>query len=233
LLSTLLILVGLAFGGAAEDLTLAANDKASQEERMAAFDRLVLLGNTDMALVSSVSVDNEAGTRQRWVAIRALGKIKGARAKEILSQLLNNPEPAIRTAAAGAMGDFGHKDFVEPLNLALSDAAVLVRAAAAKAVGQIGDERSVKPLSDQVHHRRNYFRGRSIWVRRHFVVALGDLGSKSAFPVLLRSIDDEDSTVAKAVIESLEKVAGFTFSEGRSADQEKEAWRRYVSAQLR
>lgn len=229
----LLLIMGLALGGATEDLVLAANNRASEAARMAAFERLVVLGNTDMALVSEVSVDEDADTRQRWVAIRTLGKIKGVRSKEILSQLLNNPQPAIRTAAATAMGDFGHKDFVEPLNTALSDAAVLVRAAAAKSVGQIGDARSVKPLSDAVNHRRSYFRGRSLWVRRHYVEALGALGSKDAFPVLLRTIDDPDKEVAKAVIDALEKVAGFDFEKGRTAEQEKEAWRRYVSQQLR
>ncbi len=232
-MTALLLLVGLALGGAADDLVIAANDRLGEKERMEAFQRLVLLGNTDMAVVSSISVDEKADTRQRWVAIRTLGKIKGERAKTLLSTLLNNPQAAIRTAAANAMGDFGHKDFVEPLNTSLEDAAVLVRAAAAKSLGQIGDERSVKPLSEAVNHRRSYFRGRSIWVRRHYVDALGAVGSKAAFPVLLRTIDDQDEAVAGAVIDALEKVAGFKFSEGRTADQEKEAWRRYVSGQLR
>ena len=232
-MTALLVLVGLALGGAAEDLAMAANDQIEEPQRMAAFERLVVLGNTDMAVVSAISVDEKADTRQRWVAIRSLGKIKGDRSKSLLGELLSDPQAAIRTAAAGAMGDFGHKDFVEPLNASLEDAAVLVRAAAAKAVGQIGDERSVRPLSDAVNHRRSYFRGRSIWVRRHYVNALGEVGSKAAYPVLLRTIDDPDDLVAKAVIGALEKVAGFNFSEGRTKAQEKEAWRRYVSAQLR
>ena len=229
----LLFLVGLALGGATEDLVLAASERAAEADRMAAFERLVLLGNTDMAVVSAMSVNDEGDTRHRWVAIRCLGKIKGVRSKELLSQLLNNPEPAIRTAAAAAMGDFGHKDFVEPLNTSLADAAVLVRAAAAKSLGQLGDSRSVAPLSEAVNHHRSYFRGKSIWVRRHFVEALGAVGSKDAFPVLLRTIDDPDEAVAKAVIDALEKVAGFDFAKGRTAEQEKEAWRRYVSQQLR
>jgi HEAT repeat protein len=228
-----IVFVGLAFGGAAEDLALAANERAAEPARMAAFERLVLLGNTDMAVVTAMSQDEDGDTRQRWVAIRTLGKIKGVRSKTILTGLLNNPQPAIRTAAATAMGDFGHKDFVEPLNMALSDAAVLVRSAAAKSVGRIGDSSSVKPLSEAVNHRRSYFRGRSLWVRRHYVEALGELGSKEAYPVLLRNIDDEDETVAKAVIESLERVSGFDFAQGRTAPQQKEAWRRYVSQQLR
>ena len=104
----LLLIIGLAFGGAAEDLALAANDRADEAARMAAFNRLVVLGNTDMAVVSAVSVDEEADTRKRWVAIRTLGKIKGVRSKTILSELLNNPQPAIRTAAATAMGAAPH-----------------------------------------------------------------------------------------------------------------------------
>jgi len=228
-----LLLVGLAFAGASEDLELASKKTAQEAERMAAFERLVSLGNTDMALVSAVSVDEEADVRLRWVSIRALGKIKGDRSKALLLELISNPQPAIRVAAAGAMGDFGDKGFVEPLNNSLEDAAVIVRAAAAEAVGQLGDSSSVAPLSEALNHRRSYFRGRSLWVRYHYVQALGQLQDKAAFPALLRNIDDEDEKVASAVIDALEKVAGFAFSDGRTAAQEKEAWRRWVSAQLR
>jgi HEAT repeat protein len=70
-------------------------------------------------------------------------------------------------------------------------------------------------------------------VRRHYVEALGAVGSKDAFPVLLRTIDDSDEQVAKAVIDALEQVTGFDFAKGRTPAQEKEAWRRYVSQQLR
>ena len=141
--------------------------------------------------------------------------------------------PAIRTAAAGAMGDFGDKGFADKLNPKLEDPAVIVRSAVAEALGKLGDSSSVKPLTEALDHRRSYFRGRSMWVRRHYVLALSAIGDKGAYPALLRGLDDKDETVAAAAVDALERIAGFDFSEGRSEDKEREAWRRWISAELR
>jgi len=229
----LLLFVGLAHADAQADLTTAASKDLSETVRMAAFGRLVELGSTDMAVVSETSVDDAADARKRWVSIRALGKIRGDRSRDLLTRLIDDPMPAIRTAAAGAMGDFGDHSFLAKLNAKLADPAVIVRAAAAAAVGQIGDGSSVKFLSDALDHRRSFFRGRSLWVRRHYVEAMGAIGDKGAYPALLRSLNDKDETVIAAAVDALERIAGFDFSKGRTADKEREAWRRWVSAQLR
>jgi len=228
-----LLTLGLALADADTDLVTAATKEAPEAERMAAFDRIVRLGATDMKVVSEVSMDEAADVRHRWVSIRALGKIRGDRSRDMLFQLLKDPQPAIRTAAAGAMGDFGDSDFVEKLNSKLEDPAVIVRSAVAQALGKLADASSVKPLSDALDHRRSYFRGRSLWVRRHYVEALAAIGDKGAYPALLRSLDDKDETVSKAAVDALERITGFDFAEGRSKDKEREAWRRWVSAQLR
>ena len=131
------------------------------------------------------------------------------------------------------MGDFGDRSFLEKLNSKLADPAVIVRAAAAGAVGRIGDSSSVKFLSDALDHRRSFFRGRSLWVRRHYGEALGAIGDKGAYPALLRALNDKDEAVVVAAVDALARIAGFDFSKGRSADKEREAWRRWVSAQLR
>ena len=49
----------------------------------------------------------------------------------------------------------------------------------------------------------------------------------------LRAMDDTDESVSSMVIPALEKIAGFSYKEGRTAAQEEEAWRRYVADQLR
>ncbi len=200
---------------------------------MAAFERLVALGSTDMDLVSKVSQDDGADARQRWVAVRALGQIKGDRSKNILIGLVVDPMPAIRAAAAAAMGDYGHKDFVPYLVTLIQDPAVIVRASAAKALSQAGDQRAVEVLSQALEDKANTFRGKSVWVRKYFVEALGSIGSTDAYPALLRAMDDPDETVAEQAIPALEKVAGFSYSSGRTEKQEREAWRRFVTNELR
>jgi HEAT repeat protein len=226
-------LIAAALAGPVEDLALAASKGAEESVRMEAFQRLVDLGSTDMSHVSSVSNDDEADARHRWVAIRTLGHIKGDRARNQLIALSSNPMPAIRSAAVAAMGDYAHEAFVPYLTERVQDPAVIVRAAASLALAECGDDRGVKALSDALLDKKNTFRGRSIWVRKYFVEALGDIGSTSAYPALLRAIDDPDEMVASAVLPALEKIAGFSYSEGRSSVQEKEAWRRHLNSELR
>ncbi len=216
-----------------EDLALAASKDASEGVRMEAFERLVALGSTDMELVTKVSQDDESDARLRWVSIRALGQIKGDRARNVLIGLVSDPMPAIRAASASAMGDYGHADFVPYQIKLIQDPAVIVRAAAAKALALSGDQRAVDVLSDALQDKKNTFRGRSIWVRKYFVEALGGIGSDAAYPALLRSMDDPDSDVVAEVIPALEKIAGFSYKEGRTGSQEKEAWRRFVTNELR
>ena len=226
-------LVAAAWAGPVDDLELAASKSASQEQRMAAFQRIVDLGSTDMAHVVSVANDEEADARQRWVAIRSLGQIKGDRARTVLINLSTNPMPAVRAAASAAMGDHGSEAFIPYLTERVQDPAVIVRASASQALAQCGDSRAVESLSDALLDKKNTFRGRSLWVRKYFVEALGDIGSTAAYPALLRAIDDPDEEVASSVIPALEKIAGFSYSEGRSAVQEKEAWRRHLNSELR
>ena len=83
------LLVGLALagphdGGPRDDLTRAAEKGLSDGERKEAFNRLVHLGSTDMGWVSEVAIDDQADARERWVAIRAIGKIGGDRARTLL-----------------------------------------------------------------------------------------------------------------------------------------------------
>ena len=229
----MLTLLTTVWAGPAEDLETASSKTMEYSVRMEAFQRLVDLGAMDMSLVTSVAQNEEADARQRWVSIRVLGKIGGDRAKTVLINLSTNPMPAIRSAASAAMGDHGSQDFIPYLMERVQDSAVIVRAAASQALAQCGDKRAVEVLSQALLDKKNTFRGRSIWVRKYFVEALGDIGSTSAYPALLRAIDDPDEAVASAVLPALEKIAGFSYSEGRSSVQEKEAWRRHLNSELR
>ncbi len=228
-----LLALGLAFGGAEADLSLAVRSDLDEATRMAAFERLVSLGATDIGLILAVSADQEADARSRWVAIRVLGQVGGAQARDALLLRLQDDMPAIRVAAASALGDLGDRAAVAPLILALDDQALLVRAAAADALGLLADSRAVAPLAAAVRDRDGYHRGSSLWVRRHYVDALGRIGDRAALPALLLALDDPDPSVSEAAVRAMESVARFSMSEGRTVAEEREAWRRWASAEIR
>lgn len=229
----LLLSSALVWASQEADLVEAANSQVSEKTRMDAFDRLVRTGQTDLAHLRDVAVSSDADTRQRWVAIRVLGKVRGDAPRDLLVGLLGDEQPAIRAAATQALGDLGDVGTVPQIMQMLADPAVIVRAGAAEALGKMGDSRAVSPLADALHARDNYYRGSSLWVRSHFVAALGEIGSRDAVPTLLRALDDADTLVQVASVKAFEQVAGFTFTEGRDAEQQRSAWRRWAQAQLR
>jgi len=226
------LLIGLAFATPQEDLTLAANAEAPESVRLEAFDRLVRAGATNMALVSQTATDPEADTRARWVSIRALGMVRGDRARGALVSLLDDPQPAIRAATTQALGDLGDRQTAGKIAAKLQDPAIIVRAAAAEALGKLAQASTVPALSQALLDRDNFYRGSSLWVRRHYVDSLGQIGSRDAIPALLRALEDADPLVSNAAVGAFEDIAGFSYAEGRDLERQREAWRRWAQAQL-
>ena len=229
----MILTVGLARADAQEDLLLAASSEQSESVRLAAFERLVQSGATSARYVSTLSVDATAATRQRWVAIRALGHIGGPAAESALLSLLDDPEPAIRTAAVGALGELGSTSNSAAVASCLTDPAIIVRAAATESLSRLRDPTTISALALALEDPSNYHRGTSLWVRRHYVLALGEIGDVHALPVLLRVMEDSDPEVAAASLTAFERIAGFSFADGRSPEEEQEAWRRWASGQVR
>lgn len=230
---SLLLLTLAALAGPVQDLAQAADADLPEDARMAAFERLVAAGGTDIGVVSRVALDDDGDTRKRWVAIRALGQIRGDRARDLLVQLSENPEPAIRAAAVQAIGDLGDNRNSKVLIAKISDPAVIVRAGAAEALCKVGDRTAVGALDAALRSRENFYRGSSLWVRRHFVATLGCIGGREAIPVLLRSLDDADPSVKSSAVLAFREVAGFSYGEGRGPEEEIAAWKRWAADQLR
>ena len=68
-------LSSVAWAGPVEDLQIASNPNLSVDLRMSAFDRLVLLGATDVRVIREYCLGEDKELRSRWVAIRVMGKV--------------------------------------------------------------------------------------------------------------------------------------------------------------
>jgi HEAT repeat protein len=230
----LLLALALALAGPADDdLRMASNEEAPEVTRREAFNRLVERGLTDLSVIEAVARNPNADARQRWVAVRVVGKVGGDRGRKILMDIAQDDMPAMRTAAVQALGDIGDPQLAGQIEGALKDPAIIVRAGAAEALGKLGNPESVRALSDALAARDNYYRGQSLWVRRHYVEALGAIGSPRAVPTLLRCLDDADPAVVAGAMLAFEKVSGRSYAEGRSPEEQKEAWRRWAQSQAR
>lgn len=194
--------------------------------RRQALGRLGDAANTHEVIAKARTA--ETPPRERWVAVRALGRNPAPEAGVTLLELLDAKETPTRIAAVGALGDRGNRDVVPRLAALLVDPAILVRHAAADALGKLKATDAVHDLGRALTDPSNHYRGQSLWVRKHFVSALGAIGSHDAAPYLRAALDDSDAEVVRAALAAFEQLAGFSYQQGRTAEEEKEAWRRWA-----
>jgi HEAT repeat protein len=224
-LPLLLLLASVARAGTVELVATAADVSLPDSERKVAFEKAKQAG--DGTALVQIAEDPTADTRHRWVAIRLLGKVNTAIGQECLLRLISNEVPAIRAAAAAALGDAHRSGAAERVAALLDDPAIIVRGSAADALGSFRDARSVPYLVRALDDPTNVYRGASLWVRRHYVDALAAIGDKTANPVLVRCLDDKDPEVRQAGISALEAVNGLSWADGRTADEQRVAWQRW------
>jgi HEAT repeat protein len=104
-------------------------------------------GTAVAPLLVAALEDRNATIRRN--AAYALGRIGGSLSVESLIVALSDPDSAVRSAVARAIGELGHEAgprSVEPLTNALTDREAPVRSAAAEALGRVGDARAVAAL---------------------------------------------------------------------------------------
>lgn len=186
------------------------------------FDRLLQMEKAAVPRLSSVLKNGDAAYDHRWVAARALGKIGGKEAIRTLRDTLASDRfSMMRLAAIHGLKDANDPGSFDALVKALSDDAMVVRSGAADALGALGDPRAVQPLVDALNREDNFYKGRSLWVRRHIVAALGAIESRSAVSALIATLDDADHSVGSAAVESLERLTKVSFRVPAANPQER------------
>ena len=207
------------------DVRTAANRDLPEEQRRAALSRLHAAA--DVPALQAIGADLNRPVQERWVAIRAIGPIQTLEAQQALTGFMSSKDVWARLAAIGAIGDRGDRTLAGRVAARLEDPAILVRAAAAEALGKLKVPSVLADLERALLAPDGWYRGTSLWVRRKYVEAMGEMG-RDAAPCLARALSDRDPVVVEAARKALEKIAGFSYREGRTADQEREAWRRWA-----
>jgi len=192
-------------------LVQAANPRLPEPEGQRFFDELVARGGTALPSLARLFRDPNSSDRENWVAARAIGKIGGEGARRSLETGISSPRVITRLGAIAGLQILSDAESVEALERALFDQAMAVRAAAADALGGIGSKKSAKALSRALDLPANFHQGRSLFVRRHIVEALGAVGSISGIETLVAALGDEDSDVSMAALRALTQTTGMEF----------------------
>jgi HEAT repeat protein len=221
------LLVAAALAGVPEDIATAADRDLPEALRREALSRVVTSNHAaDVVRLADLP---DTSPQQRWVAIRALGTMPDDAARAALLRYLDSPDAATRMAALGALGDRGDRALAGRIASHLQDKALLVRASACDALGTLKDPATLADLGRALEDPTNSYRGTSLWLRRHIAEAIGAIGTDAAVPYLRKALDDTDPDVVTAAKHGLEKIAGFSYAEGRTPAEELEAWKRWAA----
>jgi HEAT repeat protein len=134
------------------------------------------------------------GTRASAIVdlARHAARDDGTRAKAVpmLEKALHDEAPAVRSAAAVALGDLGAKEALAALLVAMEDADVHTRQMAINALGEIGDVRAAPRLVRALTDRRPEVRYQALiaWSRV-------EKDGEEVTAALLRALDDDDDAV--------------------------------------
>ncbi len=188
-------------------------DKETAEvDHKAAFDELVKVDEPAVPRLGFVLHEQAGNYNARWVAARALGRIGGPKAtKELRDTLAKDKFSMIRVAALSGLKDIRDEGSFDAYVKALGDDAMVVRSAAADALAGLADPKGIPALVKALDREDNFYKGRSLWVRRHIIAALGATESRTTVPVFIKALDDMDPNVHREAIAQLERVTKVTF----------------------
>ncbi len=192
----------------------AASPRIPEEIAQSRFNELVARGASALPSLARIFKDKASAELEVWVAARAMGRIGGDGARNTLIGGLQSERIINRLGAVSALEIIGDKTASEPLERALFDRAMTVRAAAADALAAIGSRKSSVALSEALNIPANFKDGKSLFVRRHIVDALGVIGSIGGLDVLVTTLDDEEPEMRLAAVQSLQQITGMNFRGG-------------------
>jgi len=157
----------------------------------------ILIGVGDEAVDAMTQAYDSLPQHARISVLDILGRIRSARAAELLRRALKDPDGNVRARAAHAMGLIADSAFNDDLVAALKDPEWAVRAMSAKAVGRIGTEKAIPRLSDLVSDRE-------WWVRSNAGDALRALGPPGR-EALIQMLDAPDIYARHQAVAQLEE----------------------------
>ena len=126
---------------------------------------------------------------------------------ELFQDNLNDPDPAVRAAAARGMAHHGLPEHVPLLIHALSDDELIVREEAARALQRVHNDRAVGPLLGRLNPEIEPEHS----VRQACARALGQYAEPRVLAALAASLRDSSLAVNRAASDSLHTLTGQDF----------------------
>lgn len=233
LLSTSMLSVFLIAGAAQADspttasepvvenlLTLAKKGNITSEDLKTAHEKLGAVPTVPLIDQLEVYFNNDKSEMdKRWLAAVLIGRIGGEPAQEKLVKGLKSDVFLMRMAAIKGIEVMGDTTQAPQLYPLLNDPAMVVRAAVADALGNMRTREALPHLIRELNQSRNFYRGRSLWVRNHIIDAIGKIGGEQSIAPLIACLKETDTTIVDSALKALNPLIGERFVPDAKAEQ--------------
>jgi hypothetical protein len=152
---------------------------------------------------------NEKGEiNKRWIAAMTMARVGGDTVSDKFIKALESPNFMVRMAAIKGIEVIGTQKpnvskLLPYLNKSLNDPAMVVRTAAVDALGKIGERQSLSLLIRELNNQRNFYRGKSLWVREHLIDSIARIGGNESVPALVSCLREDESLIVQKVLQAL------------------------------
>jgi HEAT repeat protein len=160
---------------------------------------------------------------KRYFAAMAIAKMQPPVAKRTFTEGLQDKSSMIRIASLRGLAMLKDPATLPSVHKALADKALIVQVAAADVLKTMGNKESIPYLAEELHKPSSFRKGESLWIRRHIVIALGNIGADEGIPTLMQVLNEDDINLQEEAIQSLEKITQQKL-DGPSTIQKKEQW---------
>jgi HEAT repeat protein len=155
-------------------------------------DRIIAYMKKNEDVEGLIQLLNTKKSAYRLSVIEVMGDMQDVRLMEALMDTLReDPDEAIRSACAKALGNMKAARCITPLILSLRDKSGVVRSRSAEALGRLKDTKGIKALSTAMTDD-------NVGVRKLAAISLGLIKDPKAFDILLKALDDPEKVVRAA-----------------------------------
>ena len=177
-----------------------------------AIDRLYKTGPTAYKDLRKISFSDQYSVKLRWKAFMALTRIGGRDSLPEIEQALKSNDWFMRNAGLLALEQVHFmKAARRAKKIFVQDKALLVRSKAIEVLRNSPTRKTRQLMWRELYADKNYYRGKSLWIRNHIARFLADYGKKSdlkSFLELLQSDDLEDRDLKPLVLPAVERLLG-------------------------
>tara|TARA_Y100000746_G_scaffold231957_1_gene247228 strand:- start:1321 stop:2079 length:759 start_codon:yes stop_codon:yes gene_type:complete len=177
-------------------------------------------------LVEKMAFDSKYHLKQRWTAFRTLASLENNHAKKLIKKAVKSNEWFLRDAAIKNAAQYYPKAALRISRSLITDPSLIVRTTAVKVIHRLKDYQSEDLLWRELDSKKNFRKGKSLWIRKHIAKALYDFGvhnktnnkelSEERIKKLLSLMEDDEKQVQFYALKSLNSFVSSSVSDEKA-----------------